>query len=157
EQLLVDEFIHAQWSELAAITGALDTAEGHFGTCGAWSINRHHAGFNLRCDLLCTLCVGRKYRATETEERVIGNGNGFVIGGELVDGCNGAEEFLVEGLRIHRDIGQHGRRVVSTYIGNYTAGAHGRAIRRGLFNLLSQTLRGIPGRQWAVLCGIAVI
>src|SRR5699024_12693130 len=86
EQLLVDEFIHAQWSELAAITGALDTTEGHLGTGCTWSIHRHHAGFNLRGDLLCTLRVGGKYRATETEERDTGNGKVFVIGGELVDG-----------------------------------------------------------------------
>src|SRR5699024_12475825 len=100
---------------------------------------------------MCTLSIGKKNRTTETKERIIGNCHSFLISGEFVHGRDWAEELLVERLRIHWEIGQNRRGVGGTGIGKHTASAHCCAMRRSLFNLLSQAFSCLACGHWAVL------
>ena len=114
DEFLVYELVDAEPAELAAEAGPLHTAERQFGTVGADQVDVHHARFEPVGDPGALLLVGGEDVGTQPERGVVGDFDGLLFGGHLVDGGDRTEQFLPIGGGVGRDVREHTGREVGT-------------------------------------------
>src|SRR6478609_10591704 len=107
DELLVDELVDAEASELSTEARSLDSAERQLDALGADRVDEYHARLDLVGDPTGLLVVRGEHVRAEAEGRVVGHLDRLLLGRHLVDRGDGAEQFLFVARRVGRDPGQH--------------------------------------------------
>src|SRR5699024_612579 len=95
DQLLVDELIHRQRSQLTTDTRTLHTTERQMLTRALRRVQEHHARLDLRTHTLRTLQIIREHRRTQTERRIVRKRHGLLIRPDLEQHERRTEQLLV--------------------------------------------------------------
>src|SRR5690242_7945086 len=151
KETLVDEFVDAEGAQLAAEAGALGAAERQIRALACRRIYVGHADLQLLGDLDCPLLVGRPDRAAKAEVHHVGELDRLVIGADLVDDGDRAEQLLAVGPHFRGHAGEHGRGEVSALtVVELTADVQRGALRYRVLHLGEEVLRRLTGDHRAV-------
>src|SRR3954463_3685973 len=108
-QLLVHELVHSVGAELSSEAGALDTPERQLCAVEEGAVHEDHAGVDLVRDTIALLGVGREEVGAQAEGRVVRYPDGLLLGRDLVDARDRAEELLPVGVVLGADAGENRR------------------------------------------------
>src|SRR5580700_5817893 len=142
EEALVDEFVDAEGAELAAEAGALGAAERQVRALACRGVYVGHADLQLLGDVDRPLLVRRPDRAAKAEVHHVGQLDRLVVGADLVDDGDRAEQLLAVGPHLRGHAGEHGRgEVRALAVVERAADVQRRALRYRVLHLGEEILR----------------
>src|SRR5689334_8077617 len=146
KETLVDEFVDAEGAQLAAKAGALGAAKRQVRTLACRGVYVGHADLQLLGDLDRPLLVGRPDRAAKAEVHHVSELDRLVVGADLVDDGDRAEQLLAVGPHLRGHSGEHSRgEVRALTVVERAADMQRRALRYRVLHLGEEVLRCLPG------------
>src|SRR6185437_11242523 len=146
KEALDDEFVDAERAQLAAEAGALGAAERQVRALACRGVYVGHADLQLLGDLDRPLLVGRPDCAAQAEVHYVGELDRLVVGADLVDDGDRAEQLLAVGPHLRGHAGEHSRgEVRALTVVERAADVQRRALRYRVLYLGEEVLRCLPG------------
>ena len=104
----VEELSHAGGGEFPAVAGTLGATEREARIAGDGSVEEDGSGLEFDGEALAFSIIGGPGAGGEAEGRVVGEGDGFVEGGDAEEQGDGAKEFFLGDGSVAHDTGDDG-------------------------------------------------